>query len=147
MLHGTFTSFNKPQLWYEPIFTVLVDYLPVSCLGWILCKKSKLLIKTWLCHLSAENVVVVDPGSGSGSGASSNASLLEGGHMHQILLLIFWYSGALCGMFTRIWQDLHSACLILLFNVVPFTFYSVFSSCSRRLVMLTLSTSTYFALH
>ena len=51
--------------------------------------------KTWLCHLSTENVVVTDPGSGSGSGASSNASLLEGGHMHQILLLIFGYSGCI----------------------------------------------------
>ena len=69
----------------------------------------KSLIKTWLCHLSAENVVVVDPGSGSGSGASSNASLLEGGCTHQILLLIFWYSGALCGMFTKISQYLRSA--------------------------------------
>ena len=58
------------------------------------------IIKTWLRHLSTENVVVTDPGSGSGG--SSNASLLEGGCMHQILLLIFWYSGALCGMFTRI---------------------------------------------
>ena len=37
-------------------------------------------------NLSAENVVA---DSGSGSGASSNASLLEGGYMHQILAFSF----------------------------------------------------------
>ena len=40
---------------------------------------------TYVYVISAENVVVAD----SGSGASSNASLLEGGCMYQILAFSF----------------------------------------------------------